>query len=93
MHSEPQPLNIKRRIEMKEELIAYIMKEFVEDPDEEIDDNTPLMSSGLIDSLSIVSLVAFIDKKYGVKIPDEKGTVENFETVTKIIDIINQFKK
>jgi 2-hydroxymuconate-semialdehyde hydrolase len=78
---------------MKEELIEYIMKEFVEDPDEEIDENTPLMSSGLIDSLSIVSLVAFIDKKYGVKIPDEKGTVENFETVTKIIDIINQFKK
>jgi 2-hydroxymuconate-semialdehyde hydrolase len=78
---------------MKEELIAYIMKEFVEDPDEEIDDNTPLMSSGLIDSLSIVSLVAFIDKKYGVKIPDEKGTVENFETVTKIIDVINEFKK
>jgi 2-hydroxymuconate-semialdehyde hydrolase len=78
---------------MKEELIEYIKKEFVEDPDEEIDENTPLMSSGLIDSLSIVSLVAFIDKKYGVKIPDEKGTVDNFETVTKIIDIINQFKK
>jgi 2-hydroxymuconate-semialdehyde hydrolase len=78
---------------MKEELIGYIKKEFVEDPDEEIDENTPLMSSGLIDSLSIVSLVAFIDKKYGIKIPDEKGTVENFETVTKIIDIINQFKK
>jgi 2-hydroxymuconate-semialdehyde hydrolase len=78
---------------MKEELIEYIKKEFVEDPDEEIDENTPLMSSGLIDSLSIVSLVAFIDKKYGVKIPDEKGTVENFETITKIIDIVNQFKK
>ncbi|NIM99834.1 MAG: hypothetical protein GTO24_17695 [candidate division Zixibacteria bacterium] len=78
---------------MKEELIDYIMKEFVEDPDEEIDESTPLISSGLIDSLSIVSLVAFIDKKFGVKIPDEKGTVENFETVTKIIDIISEFKK
>jgi 2-hydroxymuconate-semialdehyde hydrolase len=77
---------------MKEELIEYIKKEFVDDPDAEIDENTPLISSGLIDSLSIVSLVAFIDKKYGVKIPDEKGTVENFETVTKIIDIINEFK-
>ena len=78
---------------MKEELIEYIKKEFVEDPDEEIDESTPLMSSGLIDSLSIVSLVAFIDKKYGVKIPDEKGTVDNFETVTKIMDIINEFKR
>jgi 2-hydroxymuconate-semialdehyde hydrolase len=78
---------------MKDELIAYIMKEFVEDPDEEIDETTPLISSGLIDSLSIVSLVAFIDKKFGVKIPDEKGTVENFETITKIIETINEFKK
>jgi 2-hydroxymuconate-semialdehyde hydrolase len=78
---------------MKEELIEYIMKEFVEDPDEELDENTPLISSGLIDSLSVVSLVAFIDKKYGVKIPDEKGTVDNFETVSKIIETINEFKK
>jgi 2-hydroxymuconate-semialdehyde hydrolase len=78
---------------MKEELIAYIMKEFVEDPDQEIDETTPLISSGLIDSLSIISLVAFIDKKFGVKIPDEKGTVENFETITKIIQTINEFKK
>lgn len=78
---------------MKEELIAYIKKEFVEDPDEEINDTTPLISSGLIDSLSIVSLVAFIDKKFGVKIPDEKGVVENFETVNKIIETINECKK
>jgi 2-hydroxymuconate-semialdehyde hydrolase len=78
---------------MKEELIAYIKKEFVEDPDEEIDETTPLISSGLIDSLSIVSLVAFIDKKFGVKIPDEKGTVENFETITKIVETIKEFKK
>jgi 2-hydroxymuconate-semialdehyde hydrolase len=78
---------------MKEELIAYIMKEFVEDPDQEIDETTPLISSGLIDSLSIISLVAFIDKKFGVRIPDEKGTVENFETITKIIQTINEFKK
>lgn len=78
---------------MKEELIEYIMKEFVEDPDEEIEENTPLISSGLIDSLSVVSLVAFIDKKFGVKIPDEKGTVDNFETVNKIIEIINECRK
>jgi len=78
---------------MKEELIAYIMKEFVEDPDQEIDETTPLISSGLIDSLSIISLVVFIDKKFGVKIPDEKGTVENFETITKIIETVNEFKK
>ena len=78
---------------MKDELIAYIMKEFVEDPDEEIDETTLLISSGLIDSLSIVSLMAFIDKKFGVKIPDEKGTVDNFETINKIIETINEFKK
>jgi 2-hydroxymuconate-semialdehyde hydrolase len=77
---------------VKEELIEYIKKEFVEDPDEEIEENTPLISSGLIDSLSVVSLVAFIDKKFGVKIPDEKGTVDNFETVNKIIEVINEFK-
>ena len=39
----------------KEDLIEYIIDEYVED-DSEVTEDTPLISGGIIDSFSIVSL-------------------------------------
>ncbi len=43
-----------------------------------------LLLSGLIDSLSIVRLVAFIEGEYQVKIPPEDVTVANMATIEAI---------
>jgi acyl carrier protein len=76
----------------KEDLIEYIVDEYVED-DTEITDDTLLISGGIIDSFSIVSLKTWLEKKEGITIPDEMGTVENFETVSKILDLVEQRKQ
>jgi acyl carrier protein len=76
---------------MKEELIEYIVDEYVED-DTEITETTPLISGGIIDSFSIVSLKGWLEKKTGLNIPDEMGTVENFETVNKILELVNRLQ-
>ena len=76
---------------MKEDLIKFITNEYVED-DTVIKDDTPLFARGIIDSFSIVSLKSWLEKKTGVRIPDEMGTVENFETVNKIVDLVEKLK-
>lgn len=76
----------------KEDLIEYIVDEYVED-DTEIGDETPLISGGIIDSFSIVSLKTWLEKKESITIPDEMGTADNFETVTKILALIEQRKQ
>ena len=76
----------------KEDLIEYIVDEYVED-DTEITDGTPLISGGIIDSFSIVSLKTWLEKKENITIPDEMGTAENFETVTKILALVEQRKQ
>ena len=78
---------------MKEELIEYIYDEFVEEEGIKIGDESPLISSGIIDSFSIVSLKTWLEKKEGITIPDTDGTVENFETVNKIIDLVGKCKQ
>jgi len=76
---------------MEEKLIEFIKSEYSEDPDVIITEDTKLISSGLIDSFSLVSLQTFIEREFGKIIPPPKITSESFDTVKQMVEIINQF--
>lgn len=76
---------------MEEKLIAFIQKEYLTDPDEEITPDTKLISGGLIDSFSLVSLQTFIAKEFGKNIPAPRITAQSFDTVRQMVAIIQQF--
>jgi acyl carrier protein len=57
--------------DMKEIIREYVVKEYVED-DSEIGFDTPLISGGIVDSFSMVSLKRFLENKYNISIPDDK---------------------
>ena len=76
---------------MEEKLIAFIKKEYLTDPDEEITADTKLISSGLVDSFSLVSLQAYIAREFGKQIPAPRITAQSFDSVRQMIDIIQQF--
>ena len=78
--------------DIKQTLIAYVRKEYLdEDSDETITEDTKLISSGIVDSFSMVSLKMFLEKKYQIKIPDEKATPEAFDSVKSIIHLLSEF--
>ncbi|MFQ6104252.1 MAG: phosphopantetheine-binding protein [Candidatus Glassbacteria bacterium] len=76
--------------EMQEAILDYIREEYLEEEDEEIDIDTPLISGGIVDSFSMVSLKRFLENKYQITIPDEKATPEAFDTVNKICALIEE---
>jgi acyl carrier protein len=81
---------------MKEMILDYIRKEYLDEEDAEdmqLDENTPLISSGIVDSFSMVSLKRFLEKKYAISISDDQATPEAFDTVNKIIALIGRFQK
>jgi acyl carrier protein/D-alanine--poly(phosphoribitol) ligase subunit 2 len=78
--------------EMKDLVLNYVIKEYLEDEDIEITCDTPLISSGYVDSFSMVSLLVFIENKFKIKIPPNKATPEAFDSVNKIIALVNQNK-
>jgi acyl carrier protein len=78
--------------EMKQVIREYVVKEYVED-DTEIGFDTPLISGGIVDSFSMVSLKRFLENKYTISIPDDKATPEAFDTVNKIVKLVNEFLK
>jgi len=79
---------------VKEMILDYIRKEYLEEDDDmPLDENTKLISSGIVDSFSMVSLKRFLEKKYAVSIPDEEASPEAFDTVTSIIALVKKFQK
>jgi len=45
-----------------------------------LSDDDDLLTSGLVDSLGMMSLVAFIEEQFGVAVPPEDVTLETFST-------------
>jgi len=74
--------------EMQKVILEYVEEEYLEDDDEELDVDTPLISGGIVDSFSMVSLKRFIENKYNITIPDDKATPEAFDTVNKICALV-----
>jgi acyl carrier protein/D-alanine--poly(phosphoribitol) ligase subunit 2 len=76
--------------DMKELVRKYVISEYL-DEGEEITYDTPLISSGHVDSFSMVSLLVFLENKFKIKIPPSKATPEAFDSVNKIVELVNQY--
>ena len=76
---------------IEQKLIEFIKDEYLSDPDMEITLDTKLISSGIIDSFTLVSLQSFIEKEFGKMIPAPRITADSFNTIRQMIEIINQF--
>jgi acyl carrier protein len=77
--------------EMKEIVLKYIKNEYLDEEEIDLNYDTPLISSGYVDSFSMVSLLVFLENKFKIKIPPSKATPEAFDSVNKIIALVNQF--
>ncbi len=77
--------------EIKDVVLSYVIEEYLEEDDEEIAYDTPLISGGIVDSFSMVSLKRFLENKYSISIPDDRATPEAFDSVNKIVTLIREF--
>ena len=68
---------------------AYVLEEFLpgEDPDSLAND-TPLISGGILDSISTVKLVTFLEEKYDIVFEAHEISSDNLETLNDILNTI-----
>ncbi|MFH1756229.1 MAG: hypothetical protein ABIA59_11075 [Candidatus Latescibacterota bacterium] len=78
--------------DMKQMILDYVRREYLEeDDDRDLDENTKLISGGIVDSFSMVSLKRFLENKYSISIPDDQATPEAFDSVDKIVVLVQRF--
>jgi len=69
-------------------LSKYIAASILKQPERQIAPNEPLISSGLIDSFSLVDLALFVEDNYGVRIEDTELNADSFDSLNQLIELI-----
>lgn len=70
---------------MKQVIHDYVTTELVDGRIyANLSDDDDLLTSGLVDSLGMMSLVAFIEERFGIAVPPEDVTLETFSTIEAI---------
>ncbi|HTS35600.1 MAG TPA: acyl carrier protein [Candidatus Solibacter sp.] len=88
MAVEPLPLSS----EMMKELVAYISEKVVKGKSE-INEDTPLVSSGLIDSFSLIEIFLELQRIAGRKVPASKVQAKDMDTVRLMFGTAERFGK
>ncbi len=55
--------------------------------------DTALFDDGILDSMNILDLIAFIETEFCIKLSDDDITLDNFRTLKKIIDKFSNVAK
>lgn len=72
------------------DLVNKISEDLVLDTSQAIEADTELLMSGIVDSLGVVNLVAWIEHELDVEIDPGDVVIENFETPAAILGFVDQ---
>jgi acyl carrier protein len=79
--------------DMKEVILEYVIEEYCDEENDDVTFDSPLISGGIVDSFSMVSLKRFLENKYNISIPDADASPEAFDTVEKIEVLVKRFQQ
>ena len=60
-----------------------------ESPDN-LKDDTPLRTSGILDSLATLALISFIEERFGIEVEAHETDVDNFDRIDDIVAFIER---
>lgn len=72
---------------MEQKIRNFIEKELLDDSTVDWDNETDIISSGLIDSLSIVRLLVFLEDTFEINL-DDSLELDNFKSVISISNLV-----
>jgi acyl carrier protein len=78
---------------LEQVILDYVKREYLEaDDDRTVGPDTALISGGIVDSFSMVSLKRFLEKTYEIRIPDADATPAAFDSVSGIAALVRRFR-
>lgn len=77
--------------DVREAVRAYILKEFLpgEDP-AELTDDTPLITGAILDSISTLKLVVFLEETFGITVDAHEAGSDHLDTVGRIAGLVDR---
>ena len=69
---------------LREKLRAYICRELIRDASYPLTDTEGIITGGLMDSFALAELAVYVEKEFGVYIPDAELTVAKMDTLDQM---------
>jgi acyl carrier protein len=83
------PTGGRCQMDIRSTLRQYIAKEIMHEPDpDKLADDAPLIEGGIIDSMNLIALVAFMKESFGVEIGENDLDIENFQSLNALTKFI-----
>lgn len=74
---------------VKETLRQFIVKTYLPGESvENLQDDTPLRTSGVLDSLATLGLVSFVEKEFDIELEAHETGVESFDSISSIASLV-----
>ena len=74
------------------QLSAFISTRILKQPTRIVQSAEPLISSGLIDSFSLMDLALYVEDTFGVRIEDTELNADTFDNLTQLASLIESRK-
>jgi D-alanine--poly(phosphoribitol) ligase subunit 2 len=80
--------------DLKQMILDYVKREYLEEGDDRVvNESTPLITGGIVDSFSMVSLKRFLERKFSIAIPDADASPQAFDSVNSIAALVTRFQQ
>jgi acyl carrier protein len=77
-------------VDQKTILTHYIQTEILHGRNVNLKEDEDLLSAGILDSLSILQLVAFVEERFGIQVADEDVIYDNFKSINALAGYLQQ---
>ena len=75
--------------DIKAKVKSFLLNEYLpgEDP-AALTDTTPLMTTGILDSIAVLKVVTFLEETFGINIEPHEAVVENLNTLADVARLV-----
>jgi len=80
------------QVSESEDIIRHFIVDELDDDDTPISVETHLFETGLVDSMNLVRLLAFLEEKFAVQIPVSTVNDQNFATIAAIGGLVDSIR-
>ena len=75
------------------QLAIFLAAKILKQPNRMIRSDEALLSSGLIDSFSLMDVALYVEDTFGVRIEDTELNADTFDTLTQLAALIDSRRK
>jgi acyl carrier protein len=89
----PQPMTSTPAPEPKNvlaEIRSFVANWFRDGKEEGLEDDTPLVTSGIVDSAGVIEVVEFLEKQFRVVVSDSDVSLANCNTLRGLTELVKR---